>query len=131
MEQLLNLVKSKKYDMAILGCTIPDYPIYLTFTYTISGLSEVFYNTRISINTNISGFYNEKVQDLIEKIYISRNRNEIKLFSQLKEIIDDEVPYAGLFFHNNAIIYNNNVRGDIDPYLWDEYNNITKWYLVK
>ncbi|NMB97865.1 MAG: ABC transporter substrate-binding protein [Clostridiaceae bacterium] len=132
-EQLLNLVKSKKYDMAILGCTIPDYPD-LSYIYSTPYLDYLKFSTtpEYPSATNISGFYNEKVQDLIEKIYISRNRNEIKkLFSQLKEIIDDEVPYAGLFFHNNAIIYNNNVRGDIDPYLWDEYNNITKWYLVK
>jgi len=132
-EQMLNLIKSQKYDLAILGCTIPDYPD-LSFLYSTSYLENQKYSASSGHQqaTNIAGFYNEKVQELIESIYKSRNRDEIKrLSSDLIDIINDEVPYIGLFFYNNAIIYNKNVRGNIDPYLWDEYNNIAEWYVIR
>lgn len=132
-DQMLNLINSKKYDMAILGCTIPDYPD-LSFLYSIPYLDnqKPTNSNEYPLATNISGYYNEKVQELIVNIYESRNRDELKkIFTDLINIINEELPYIGLFFYTDAIVYYNNIGGNIDPYLWDGYNNITEWYIIK
>ena len=130
-DKLISLVQSKKYDLAILGCTIPNYPD-LSYIYS-TPYADYQRFTATSGNhvvTNISGYKNDEVACTIENIYKSKNRDEIKrLFSELKIILNDEIPYIGLYFYYNSVIYNKNVRGNIDPYIWDEYNNIAEWYI--
>lgn len=132
-QEMLNLIQSKKYDIAILGCTIPDYPdLSYIYSTSYSDYQKIAGTFGYQPAVNISGFYSEKVQELIEDIHKSGNRDEIKkMFIELRKIIADEVPCLGLYFYNNAIIYSKNVRGNIDPYIWDEHNNITEWYIAK
>ena len=130
-DKLLNLVRNKRYDLAILGCTIPNYPD-LSYIYSTQYMDYQSYNITSGYNLamNVSGYENKEVENIIKKIYESKDRNEIKgLFSDLKIILNDEIPYIGLYFYYNAVVHNKNIRGNIDPYMWDEYNNITEWYI--
>jgi len=61
---------------------------------------------------------------------IERDNVKLKaLFVDTKNIINNDVPYIGLFFYTNAIIYNKKLKGDINPHIWDKYNNIAQWYI--
>jgi len=129
--QVLKLVNSKMYDAAILGCTVPPYPD-VSYLYSAPYLTYQGYaaSSAATAATNVSGFENEEVSKIIEKVFSSNNPDTIKgLYSNLKNVINDEVPYIGLYFYYDAVFYNKNVRGNLDPYLWDEYNNITEWYI--
>ena len=59
------------------------------------------------------------------------NNARIVCFTEIRRIINEEAPYIGLFFHNNTALYAKKVRGVLEPYIWDRYNDIARWYIVK
>lgn len=129
-EDVLKLVNGKRYDIALLGCTVPSFPD-ISYLYSTWYMPYSLYTGNTTVY-NIAGFNNEQVNDYIHRIF-EENDYEVRkiLFSEMKNIIDDEVPYIGLYFYYDAIFYNKNIRGDLDPYTWDEYNNIVKWYITE
>lgn len=127
-EDVLRLVNSKKYDIALLGCTVPPFPD-LSYLYSTWYIPYPFYNNYPTVS-NVAGFNDEQVNDLINRIF-SENDYETRksLFKEIKYIIDEEIPYIGLYFYYDAVFYNKSIRGKLDPYTWNEYNDITEWYI--
>lgn len=128
-EELLKRVKSKKFDMVLLGCKtvpIPD----ISFLYSSSYLQ---YNLNEDIENcfNLAGYCNVKVDEYIEKIFNEvDNQKKKAYFINMVNLINEDMPYIGLFFTNNAIMYHKSLRGNINPYIWNKYNDITQWYII-
>lgn len=129
-DDVLKLVNGKRYDIALLGCTVPPFPD-VSYLFSTPYMPYYFY-TNNPIASNIVGYNNEQVNNLISHIF-SESDYEIRklLFKQMKDIIDDEVPYIGLYFYNDAVFYNKSIRGNLDPYVWNEYNDIIEWYIIE
>lgn len=127
-EEMMERINKGKFDMAVLGCRIPVIP-------DISYLYSIQYNTPyllpdINAARNISGYNNVEVADLVTRIFSEKSEETRKaLFYNMYEIIRDDVPYIGLYFYNNAVLYNRNIRGELDPYIWNRFNNVSKWYI--
>ena len=106
--------------MAVLGYKITSIPD-ISFAYStgdiLSGL-------------NVSGYSNPLVDSLLEQIKLENDLTSKQfLIRELKNIVNDEVPFIGLYFYNNAVIYNQKLRGIMNPIVWDKFNDITKWYI--
>lgn len=125
--ELLARIDSRKFDMAILGCRTTQIPD-ISFLYSSSYLP-AYLTLQGDTGRNVSGYGNSEVNSYIERIFAEQSESNKKaMFFNMKQIIDSDMPYIGLYFTQNAIIYRKNVRGLLDPYVWNRYNDITRWY---
>ncbi|MDP4181967.1 MAG: peptide ABC transporter substrate-binding protein [Bacillota bacterium] len=114
-------IYSKNYDLALLGWSIPDY----------SDVSYAFSSDAEQSSFNISGYKNPEIDGYLTQIKSENDDSKKKtMFFNMRSIISDEMPYIGLFFYNNAVLFNKRVRGDLSSYQWDKYSDITKWYIT-
>ncbi|MCX7711069.1 MAG: peptide ABC transporter substrate-binding protein [Clostridia bacterium] len=119
-EDEFKLINSRKFDMVLLGST----------TTSIPDISFLYSSSEIASGRNISGYSNKSVDTYLEQMSTENDSSYKKaLFLNMKSMINDEVPYIGLYFYNHAMLYNKKVKGELDPYLWDIMNNMTKWYI--
>ena len=123
-EQEISEVKSTNYDLAILGLevsTIPD----ISFAYSSLERYTGF---------NFSRYNNKDVDSYLDRILTEKNpldaTNMRRLYTEMEAIISSDVPYLGLFFYNNAVIYNKKICGDLNPSIWDKLSDVSKWYLA-
>lgn len=120
----MNLVNTKRYDMALMGCHAPVIPD-LSFLYAS-------WNQYPDGNKayNISGYSNPVADESLKQVLYERDINKRKMhFRNLKDTVMEDLPYLGLFFYNEAMLYNKRIRGEINPEVLDHYNGITHWYL--
>ncbi len=113
-------IKSRRFDMVVSGCKISSIPD-ISFAYSS-------YN--IGAGYNIAGYKNTVVDQYLGQLSKEHNTARKKvLFTKMREIINNDLPYIGLYFNYNAILYNKRLRGDFDPSAWSRYNDITRWYI--
>lgn len=111
-------INRKKFDMVLLGCTVTTVPD-ISFMYS----SEVG-------TLNISGYKNEDVDKYLKMIIGERNEPVKKAyFTNMKELINQDIPYLGLYFYNDAVVYSKRIKGEFAPHLWNKYFDMTKWYI--
>ncbi len=112
--QLKYAIENGYYDIALIGCRVPSVPD-ISFLYGTG---------------NISGYSNPEVDRLLSEIKLEHDAEKKKmLFSDLKRIINEDIPYIGLYFKTNAIIYNKRIKGDMSPAYHYIYNDIAQWYI--
>ncbi|QNU68482.1 peptide ABC transporter substrate-binding protein [Ruminiclostridium herbifermentans] len=118
-ESVQKTIKTGNYDMALMGYRISSIPD-LSFAYSTD---------EINSGLNVAGYSNPNVDNILKSILIDNNIESQKAsYINLINVISEDRPYIGLFFLNESVMYNKSVRGAINPYVWDKYNNISKWY---
>lgn len=111
-------INRKNFDMVLIGCQVTSIPD-ISFMYSSEGGA-----------LNISGYKNEEVDKYLKKIKEERDDSVRKAcFTAMKGLINQDVPYLGLYFYNDAVIYSKKIKGEFAPYLWNEYYDFTKWYI--
>lgn len=125
-EELLRRVNSREYDIAMLGCTISN-PMDLSYLYSSSS---AYYNGSEVQTNNFSSYSNPVVDNYLYEIVKENDfTKRSNLFASMREVLNTDVPYLGLYFYNDSILYNKRLKGDISPYLWNKFSDITKWYI--
>ncbi len=106
-----------KYDVALAGVTLPFHP----------ELKRLYSSREMVIN--VAG-YSEVLTDNLLAIYYSINdlREQVDILEKINFQIKEDVPYLGLYFYENALVYQRNLRGNFSPRAWDEINDITSWF---
>lgn len=126
-EEMLARIDARKFDVALLGCRTTQVPD-ISFLYSNSYLP-AYQSLRGDVGRNVSGYSNPEVNSYIEKIFAEQSDTVKKaMFFNMKQLIEEDVPYIGLYFTENAVIYRKNVRGLLNPYVWNKYNDVTRWY---
>jgi len=129
-DEQLKKVNSGEFEIAIMGCRvspIPDVSFFYSEAYLPSGTLP----NPEAVN-NISGYDNYNVNTYIEGIFREIDFEARRtMFGNMKNLILDDVPYIGLFFYKNAIAYNKRIKGEINPYIWNLLNDITRWYIIE
>jgi peptide/nickel transport system substrate-binding protein len=117
---VLKNIKAGTYDMAILGYRISSIPD-LSFAYSTAAKAS---------GLNVSGYSNPTVDADLQQILKENNFETQKgiYINLLNQIIEDR-PYIGLFFLNESVMYSKNIRGAVNPYVWNKYNEISQWYI--
>jgi len=123
-----NLLASKSYDMALVGYKVP-VTADLSYLYAT-------WNNRVRGNTcyNMSGFSNAQMDSLLGNANATRGTLEdsIKLkqiYNDMSNIAMEELPYLGLYYNNDSMIFSKRIRGEINPSVTDRFSNINRWYL--
>lgn len=125
--EMLARIDSGKFDAVVMGCRTTQIPD-ISFLYSNSYLP-AYLSLQGDIGRNVSGYNNADVNSYIEKIFAEQSDTVKKaMFFNMKQAIGEDVPYIGLYFTENAVIYRKNVRGLLDPYAWNRYNDLTRWY---
>ncbi|MCR4434339.1 MAG: peptide ABC transporter substrate-binding protein [Clostridiales bacterium] len=120
-DEEFSLINSRVYDMALMGYSVPSIPD-ISFAYSAAEI----YSGR-----NVSGYNNINVDTYLQNMMSENDSGRKKqTFQQLKATLDEDVPSIGLYFYNNAMLLNKRVRGEVNPCIWDKYNNIAKWYVT-
>ncbi|NMB34609.1 MAG: peptide ABC transporter substrate-binding protein [Clostridium sp.] len=119
-EQVLDKIKTHKFDMVLTGCTVTSIP----------DISFLYSSSEIGIGINIAGYSEQVVDNYLERI-LKENDPAMKkaYFINMKETITGDIPYIGLFFYYDAIVYSKRVRGKFGPSAWNKYEDFTRWYI--
>jgi peptide/nickel transport system substrate-binding protein len=124
---LLNRLNTSKYDIAFLGCRIPQIPD-LSFLYSgyylpipLTASSQAAYN--------VSGYSNLQVDMAINDMFRENSPDRKRqLYKGIKQQILEDCPYIGLYFLRDAMVYSKNIKGPQTPTTWNHYSDILHWY---
>lgn len=119
-DELNKRVKDGNFDMVFLGCTITP----------VADISFLYSSKEIEDGFNIAGYSREAVDSYLELILKENDYSRKKaFFTNLRNIINQDVPYLGLYFYNDAALYNKKIKGILNPGTWTKYEDYTRWYL--
>ena len=119
-EEVMDKVRKGEFHLAFMGCRVSSIPD-ISFAYA----SEEAYN-----GFNVSGYSNPLVDMYLKRIRKEKDDEAKKaLYMRIRNIVSEDVPYIGLYFYNDSVLYSKRIKGEVSPYLWDKYNNIVKWYI--
>lgn len=125
--ELINRINSSKYKIVLTGCRVTQIPD-LSYLYSASYLPVSLPASNLSIG-NISGYSSINVDSCIENMFKLDSDDLRKYsFNQAVQYLNEDIPYIGLYFLSNAMVYSKNVRGIFEPYTWNKYNDFTQWY---
>ncbi len=126
-DDLLNRLNSSKYDIAFIGCRIPQVPD-LSFLYSNSYLPLPL-SVEPEIAYNVSGYSNLQLDMSVAEIFKENNAGRKKqLYKGMKQLIQNDSPYIGLYFLRDAMVYSKNIKGPQTPDTWNHYCNMRYWY---
>lgn len=107
------LIKNGKYDLVITGKNYGYSP-------SINSYFE---------EKNIAKYNNKDILNIIKNIETNAEENiNRKYLSEIINIYNEEVPYISLYYNSNAIIYSQNLKGEIKPNSYNVFYNIENWY---
>lgn len=111
--QYQNYLKNKNYDMILTGVYLPYSPDL---------------NTYFGEN-NLANFANEELKYLISEV---KNITKVEVlqekYARIQQIYNEQIPYVFLYNNKETLIYSPNLVGNIEPYGYNIFNNITTWY---
>lgn len=117
---VISALKYKHYDMALVGweiCSVPD----LSFAYS---------SKEIATGFNTAGYNNAIIDAYLNDIKKETNSSKKKnIYSDLFYTLSQEVPYVGLYFYNDGILYSKRLSGDLTPCAWNRLSYLPQWYL--
>lgn len=117
-EDEMKSIEKKRFDMVFIGCQVTSVPD-ISFMYS----SETG-------QLNVSGYKNPEVDEYLKNIMLENNEEAKKAhYVKLKELIYQDLPYLGLYFYNDAVIYSKKIKGEFSPNLWNKYYDFTRWYI--
>lgn len=120
-DDLIKKINTKQYDIALMGWRVHSTED-LSFGYSSA---ETGWD-----KMNISGYKNPEVDSYLKQILAENDDTRRKaLFFNMRSIINDDVPYIGLYFYNNGVLISNKIRGEANPYLWKKYDGLANWYI--
>lgn len=126
-KEMFRLVNGMKYDMAILGWRVTSIP---DMTFAFSSAEIPSHTVTVPAGRNVSGYANPVVDQMLAQMLTEKDEMKKKaIFVNLKQVLMDDMPQIGLFFYNDAMIYQKKVRGLLTPTLHQKYSDIVQWYI--
>lgn len=101
-----------------LGAVYYDSPYDMTHLLTSSG------------PINYMGYRSGRMDDAIKLFSSSPDIDTATLaFSKIQSIYNEEQPIAGVVFRNSYVLTNSSVEGEINPFPYSPYANISNWII--
>lgn len=120
--ELNSILNSKNFDAVLSGLNL----------FPNSDLSFAFHSSEIERGTNFISYNNPQMDELLQQAFKAVDKEQRRqAYSLLQKQIAEELPYISLYFRTSAVLYNDRLRGDVNPIGTNIYNNIHKWYLLK
>lgn len=111
--QYQNYLKNRNYDMILTGVYLPYSPDLTT--YFKEG--------------NLANFTNEELMALINEVKNITNMDTLKeKYARIQEIYNEQIPYVFLYNNKEMLVYSTQLVGNMNPYGYNIFNNISTWY---
>ena len=124
-DQMLARIHEGKYEMALIGCTIPESSIARSL-YT-QDIGKIVSDTL----SNISRINNFALKNEFAVLNGLKGKDELKAkASEILSMIYEDAAYTGICINEEAAVYSRRIRNLTKPHAWNRFNNIEKWYLV-
>lgn len=120
-DELNKIIRRGDYDLSILGWELSE----------LNDTSFMFHSSFINTGSNVVGYKDDEMDDLLEAIYFSSRQDKLARYIDLQEKIMEELPYASLFFKNKALLLRGNIKGDFNPTFFNIYRGIEKYKLLE
>ncbi|KAB3527261.1 peptide ABC transporter substrate-binding protein [Alkaliphilus serpentinus] len=118
-EEFNNALNTDEYDMILGGWELSMG----------QDLAFAFHSSHIG-DTNFIAYESEEMDLLLEDAFKATTREEkVAKYSEVQQLIINDLPYFSLFFQNRALLVKKSVYGDFDPRMDDIYNDIEDWYI--
>ena len=126
-DDMMNRISTGKYDMAFLGCRIPQIPD-ISYLYSSSYLPSAISGSS-NAAFNVSGYSSALVDAGITEMFRQSNSDQKKsIYKALLEQIEADTPYIGLYFLRDAMVYSKDIKGPLKPDTWNRYHDMYNWY---
>ena len=106
-------IENNRYDLLLVGMQTsfaPELEMYLG-------------------KGNLSNYRNEEIKELIFEMNNIKEEAVLKQkYRQVMNIVENEVPYIGLYFHTKKFMYQKNLKGNINPTSNNLFYFIETWY---
>lgn len=109
------------FDMFLGGIDfgiIPNLQSFLTSTGTGEG------------GINYQNFKDEHMDELIENMYKATSEESfIQQAISMQKYFVEQLPVVGIVFKNQMLLTDYTIKGDKQPNIYNQFNNIEKWYI--
>lgn len=105
-------IAQREYDLALTDWAISEYPEFL-------------YNFTTNSKNNIFGFSNEDYDYyafMAKTEYLEGKSKEY--FSKMQEILEKELPIAGMYFETSTVYYDQSIEGELKPTINNIYSGL-------
>lgn len=117
-DEIVNLNKTRNYQLLLTGIKIPSVPD-ISYMFSNSPFNYSFYSNKI---------VDDGLNSLKSELDATKQK---RIFTDTCNVILEDSPILGICCYNNAMLFSKKVRGNINPYAWDRYNNISEWYIIQ
>jgi len=121
-ENVKKLMESKKYAAVLTG-------------YNISSDQDISFllaSSQIYGGKNYASYSNPELDALLAQAQTTVDENQKKLlYSQIQDVLREEVPCISLLFREAAIVARDKIKGDLKPDYINPFRNIENWYVKK
>lgn len=95
-------------------------------------LSFAFHSGEIDRAANFTSYANIEMDELLYQTFIAKDENAQKeAYNNLQHFIARELPFISLYFRTSAVVYHDDIKGDIQPISTNIYHGIENWYIVE
>ena len=84
-----------------------------------------------SVNPDLTYFYGDGNLANYNNSDVKSKLNSVDNYADIQKIVNDEVPYIGLYRNKNTLILNANVGGNFSPNSYNVYYNFNEWFRQK
>ena len=118
----LQIVSLEKYD---------QYIQYKNYDLLLAGMQMSFSPNlnRYLGKENLANFQNEEILRLLSDVENISEEPQLKQkYKEIIEIMEEETPYIGLYFHTKTLIYQKKLKGNIQPTAYQIFYHMNTWY---
>ena len=84
-----------------------------------------------SVNPDLTYFYGDGNLANYNNDDVKSKLNSLDNYSDIQKVVNDEVPYIGLYRNKSTLILNANVGGNFAPNSYNIYYNFNEWFRQK
>ena len=110
--RVLQRIKDRDYDLALIGVNLSEVPTLVELFYLGKGL-------------NLNNYSNTAMENALMATYTARSESDfLKAMSDLQLLIVDRLPILGLGFRTGSLMSNRSLYGMAGNRLYDAYNGL-------
>nr|WP_317359201.1 ABC transporter substrate-binding protein [uncultured Tyzzerella sp.] len=114
-------LETGNFDMFLAGIdfgTIPNLQSFLMSSGTGEG------------GINYQNFKDAKMDSLVGKLYNATSEEAfLKASIDIQQYFAEQLPVVGILFKDQILLTDYTIKGDKKPNIYNQYNNIEKWYI--
>lgn len=114
-------LETGNFDMFLAGIDFGILPNYASFL-TSSGTGEG--------GVNYQNFKDAKMDTLVSNMYMATSeQNFLNASYEMQKYFVQTLPVVGIFFKDDILVTDYTIKGEKQPNIYNQFDNIEKWYI--